>query len=397
MDDSPVRWYSPAILAVLGAQFFAALADNALLIVAIALLDARHAPGWATPALRIGFYAAYVMLAPFAGRWADAWPKGWLMSAVNAVKLAGAVTLALGAHPLVVFAAIGCGAAAYAPARYGILPELLPGRELVRANAAMEIVTIGAILGGFALGSWLVSASAAGGACAILGTLYAIGTACTLAVGRGASARSAKPVRFRSGAGVLLRDRAACASLALTSIFWSAAAVLQFLMIDWARRTLGLSLSAAACLPAVFAAGMVSGALVAASLPAFAGATSPRVCAIALGGTILLMPMADSLALACVLLVLAGLLAGALLVPLNATLQERGATLMLPGLSVAVQNFFENGLSIIFLAAYGAALAWGASLNASIYGLGLAVIVLVSLNLSRRLAPAKFPPKEHRC
>jgi hypothetical protein len=393
-----LRWWAPTILAILNAQFVAALADNALLIIAIALLEARFAPEWFTPALRVGFYAAYVLLAPLAGRWADAWPKGLLMSLVNAIKLAGVLALAFGAHPLIVFAAIGCGAAAYAPARYGMLPELTAGRALVQANAAMEIVTIAAILGGFALGSWLVSGVTTASACVILGLLYAIGAASTLCLKRGRPAAAGGGGGFRAAAGVLLRDPAARQSLTLTSIFWSAAAVLQFLMIDWARRTLGLSLAQAAFLPAVFAIGMVAGAVVAGNWHALARTLKPHVCGIALGGGILLMPLATSIWAACLLLAATGLLAGGLLVPMNATLQQRGASLMLPGLSVAVQNFFENGLSILFLAAYGAAIAMGATLGATIYGLGLAVIVLVGASRLKARAPvAQREREEHRC
>lgn len=382
MVAQPVRWHSPAILAVLTAQACAALADSALLIIAIALLEARHAPAWATPALRVGFYASYVLLAPLAGRWADAWPKGKLMAAVNAIKLVGVIALAVGTHPLTVFAVIGFGAAAYAPARYGMLPELTRGRDLVQANAAMEVVTIVALIGGYALGSFLVGGSTTEGACTVLGVLYAVGAVCTVVHNR-ATVPVGKAVSFRAGVKVLLRDPAAGNALALTSIFWSAAAVLQFLMIDWARRTLGLSLAHAAFLPALFAVGMVVGAVVAGAWRALSGAWLPALCGIALGSAIVLMPLASSLLAACVLLVAAGLLAGALLVPMNAALQQRGASLMLPGLSVAVQNFFENGMSILFLATYGAALAGGVSVNSTIYGLGMGVIVLVSLSARR--------------
>lgn len=378
--SSPARWHAPAILAVLAAQGCAALADNALLIVAIALLEARAAPEWLTPALRVGFYASYVLLAPLAGRWADTWSKGRLMSAVNLIKLAGVLALAGGAHPLLVFAAIGCGAAAYAPARYGMLPELTAGRELVRANAAMEIVTIAAIIGGYALGSALVGRAGTVSSCAVLAVLYALGAAATAALRRGALPPTLAGLSFGAAARILLADDAARHSLLLTSIFWSAAAVLQFLMIAWARHSLGLSLGDAALLPAVLAVGMVAGALLAGAWPAPPGARAATGCAIALGAAIVLMPLAQGVAAACALLALAGVLAGALLVPMNAVLQQRGASLMAPGLSVALQNSVENGLSIVFLAAYGGAIALGSSVNAAIYGLGVVVVVLVSLN-----------------
>ena len=391
MNAKPLRWQSPAVLGVLVAQACAALADSALLIVAIALLEARHAPEWSTPALRAGFYASYVLLAPFAGRWADAWPKGKLMMAVNVIKLVGVIALAFSAHPLMVFAVIGCGAAAYAPARYGMLPEITQGRDLVQANAAMEIVTIVALIGGFVLGSFLVESVSTVVACCMLGALYAAGAASALLC-RSSVASISEKTGFRSGVKILLRDPEARNALVLTSIFWAAAAVLQFLMIAWSRHTLGLSLSHAAFLPAIFAVGMVGGAVVAGTWDLLSSDCAPLVCAIALGGAILLMPIATSLVAACLLLAVAGVLAGLLLVPMNAELQQRGAMLMQPGLSVAVQNFFENGLSIFFLAIYGAAVAIGVSVNSTIYVLGFGVIVLVGLSKLRgRIADANQP------
>lgn len=363
---------------VLGAQLLAALADNALLIVAIALLEAGAAPGWATPTLRICFYGAYVLLAPLAGPLADRWPKGRLMLLVNILKLGGAGALACGADPLIVFGAIGLGAAAYAPARYGILPELASGRALVRANAAMEIVTIVAILAGVALGSVLVACGAGRLACIVLAGLYALAAASTLLVAH--TRPTATPaIRFHAAIHVLLQDDAARFSLGITSVFWACAAVLQFLMIDWARKSLGLPLAGAALLPAVLAAGMVGGALAAgqAHVAASRGAVVLRGCA--LGAGILAMALVQHVWAAGLLLLATGVLAGALLVPMNAVLQQRGASLMRPGVSVAVQNFLENGLSLGFLALYGIGVALHASLDAAIYVLGGATIVLVSV------------------
>lgn len=365
--------------AVLGAQFLTSLADNALLILAIALLEQRHAPGWATPTLRIVFYGAYVLLAPLAGRLADRWRKGRLMTLVNLVKLGGALGLMGGAHPLLVFGAVGLGAATYAPARYGILPELAAGRALVRANAWMEIVTIVSILAGVALGSMLVLQPLLELACAMLAAIYGVAALCTLAIStpRAAPHAITDALNFRDGMRILLGDRAARNALALTSVFWSAAAVLQFVLIDWSRAALGLSLAGAAMLPGVLAIGMVGGALGAGHARAEAPARTGLILALTLSTGILLMPLMTLVWAAALLLLATGVLAGALLVPLNATLQARGASLMRPGLSVAVQNFFENGLSLLFLAGYGIALARGATANVTLYGLGIAVLVLV--------------------
>lgn len=364
---------------VLGAQLLTSLADNALLIVAIALLESGAAPAWATPALRICFYAAYVLLAPLAGPLADRWPKGRLMLLVNVLKLLGACALACGADPLLVFGAVGLGAAAYAPARYGILPELASGRALVRANAAMEIVTIVSILAGVALGSAMVASGAVKGACVVLAGLYALAAISTLLVAAPKVVQRPGPASFYAAIRILLDDRAARFSLGITSVFWACAAVLQFLMIDWARKALGLSLAGAALLPAVLALGMVGGALAAGNAQTAASRRAVVVRGCALGVGILAMTQVTTVWAAALLLLATGLLAGALLVPMNAVLQQRGASLMRPGVSVAVQNFLENGLSLGFLALYGLGIAVGASLDAAIYMLGAATIVLVSL------------------
>jgi LPLT family lysophospholipid transporter-like MFS transporter len=369
---------------VLGAQLLTALADNALLIVAIALLESGAAPAWATPALRLCFYAAYVVLAPLAGPLADRWPKGRLMLLVNLLKLLAAGALAGGADPLIVFGAIGLGAAAYAPARYGILPELASGRALVRANAAMEIVTIVAILAGVALGSLMVASGAIQAACIVLAALYALAAASTLLVAKSPARPVAPSTGFYGALTTLMRDDAARFSLGVTSVFWACAAVLQFVMIDWARKALGLPLAGAALLPAVLALGMVGGALGAGHAHAAATRSAVVVRACLLGAGILAMTQVGNVWAAAVLLLATGVLAGALLVPMNAVLQQRGASLMRPGVSVAVQNFLENGLSVGFLALYGIGVTLGASLDATIYVLGAATIVLVGVLALRK-------------
>ena len=352
------------------------MADNALLVVAMARLEQSAAAAWAVPALRICFYASYVLLAPVAGPLADRWPKSRLMTGVNALKLLGCIALAAGTSPLLIFFAIGLGAAAYAPARYGILPELTSGRALMRANAAMEIVTIVAILSGLALGAWLVDAHAGNAAVSLLALLYG---AAALVIGTAPAVPAPTPSgprtmpRFWTALAILLRDADARTSLAMTSLFWSTAAVLQFIMIEWARRVLGLSLAAASMLPAVLAVGMVGGALAAGRWVHASRFKSLLPIGILLGAGVLLMPVISHLWVACALLIAVGACAGVLLVPMNALLQKRGASLMAPGLSVALQNFVENGVSLLFLAAYGLSLAGAVAPDSFTYLLGACV------------------------
>ena len=68
---------------LLMAQFLSAIADNALLFAAITLLSKLHAPGWHEPLLREFFIIAYIVLAPFVGPFADALPKGKVLSLIH--------------------------------------------------------------------------------------------------------------------------------------------------------------------------------------------------------------------------------------------------------------------------------------------------------------------------
>ena len=141
---------------IMSAQFCSSLADNALLVAAIELLKSTGSPAWQVPALTPMFALFYVILAPFVGAFADAVPKGKVMFISNAIKVAGCLMMLFGAHPLLAYAVVGLGAAAYSPAKYGILTELLPPSQLVKANGWIEGLTIASIILGILLGGQLV-------------------------------------------------------------------------------------------------------------------------------------------------------------------------------------------------------------------------------------------------
>ena len=138
-------------------QFLSSLADNALLIVSIALLLAMQEPDWVSPLLKISFVIPYVLFAPFVGAFADSRPKGQVMLISNLLKASGCGLILLGMHPLLGYGIVGIGAALYAPAKYGILTELLPSDKLVAANGWMEGLIIGSIIFGTLLGGFLIS------------------------------------------------------------------------------------------------------------------------------------------------------------------------------------------------------------------------------------------------
>jgi len=383
-----------ALLSVVTAQFFSSLADNALLIIAIDLLMRRHSPAWMAPALRLFFYLSYVLLAAFAGAVADALPKGRVMLFTNVVKFGGCALLLLQVQPLVAYALVGFGAAAYSPAKYGILPELLAPGDLVAANGWLEATTVLSIVLGVVLGSVLVDTAYG---LLTIGTVYLLAMACALAipatVARDRMARS-HPRRlvlfFGQSLARLWRDPAARVSLAVTSLFWAASATLQFIMLRWAAQSLGLLLAQAALLQIPVAVGMVAGALLAARWIPVDRALRALPLGLALGALVVMLMPVHHVGVAACLMLLVGTMAGLLLVPMNALLQSRGLQLMHTGQSIAVQNFCESLASLLLLAVYGVLLYAEAPLLPVLGGLGIFLIVAVValLPISRRVTPA---------
>ncbi|MDQ2988565.1 MAG: lysophospholipid transporter LplT [Pseudomonadota bacterium] len=369
--------------AVLGAQFFTSLADNALLIVAIGLLVERAAPAWMTPALRICLYLAYVLLAPFAGRLADAFPKGRVMLLSNVVKIGACLLLAADAHPLLAFGAIGVIGVTYGPAKYGILAELVPADQLVRANAWIEISTVASILGGTALGGFLLAppyavASPAHSASLAIAGIYLVSALFAAAIPARAPAPVERTSGFRRDLALLWRDPDGKISLAVTTLFWAVAAALQFLVIQWAGAVLGLTLSQSALLQCFLAVGMVAGAAGVSRWVTTARAMAVLPGGFALGAAILAMTLVSDLWLACAMLLATGIAAGIVLVPMNALLQQRGDALMGPGVSIAVQSFNENLASLVFLAVYGVLLVLDVPVRAILAGFGVLVLALMA-------------------
>jgi LPLT family lysophospholipid transporter-like MFS transporter len=392
-----------AFVPLLLAQFLGALADHALLIAAIGLLTERAAPGWMTPALRVAFYVTYVLLSPFAGAVADAFSKSRVILLTNALKLAGCALLLAGLHPLLAFGLIGLGASAHGPARYGILPELLPQAELVLANAWLEIATVSAILGGVAVGSVLLDPAfglAALGTPAQVATtgtllLFACAVAASFAIPR---VRASAPqalrdpariaARFAAACATLWSDRAAGRSLVATSLFWAVAAVLQFIILRWGTDVLGLPLARAALLQAALGLGVIAGAVAAARFVPLDKALAVMPLGLAIGVLVVAMLAIATPASAAVMLVIIGMLSGMLLVPMNALLQDRGNALMHAGQSVSVQNLFENGGALVVLLVYGLLSTLNVSLTATIVGVGVFVIGATAVGMLGKPRPA---------
>ena len=366
----PLSFYT-----ILAAQFFSALADNALLPAAIALLIELSAPKAYVPILQVFFVVSYIVFAPFVGAFADAMPKGRVMFISNGIKLIGCLTMLFGVHPLFAYGIVGFGAAAYSPAKYGILTELLPPSKLVTANAWMEGATVGAIILGLGLGGYLQN----GSLYAKFGFLHGIPllnspAAMTIAMISGLYVIAALfnlyipklPVDHKLPKKNLLyvlhdfwhcftllwRDPLGQVSLAVTTLFWGVGATLKIVIIDWAQKVLGFGLDKATYLTIAVAVGIAIGAVIAALTVTLEKSVKVLPVGIIMGVLVVLMVFVHDWRIAMVFFVLIGTVAGFFVVPMNALLQHRGHTLMGAGHSIAVQNFNENlsiaGLNAIY-------------------------------------------------
>jgi len=374
---------------ILAAQFFSALADNALLIAAIAALREMHAPLEYEPLLKLFFTVSYVALAAFVGAFADSMPKGRVMFISNAIKIVGCLMMFMGIHPLFAYAVVGLGAAAYSPAKYGILTELLPHRLLVVANGWIEGLTVIAIIVGTAVGGLLVKPDIAQAllsfdfplidteidtipemSICIIGAIYITAALFNLYIpDTGVDHRMLKknPLYlihdFNHSLMLLWRDKLGQISLAVTTLFWGAGATLQFIVIKWAEAALHLDLSKASMLQGVVAVGVAVGAALAAKMVTMRKSVTVIPLGIVMGLIVIAMNFVHDIEFAAVLLVVIGALSGFFVVPMNALLQHRGHILMGAGHSIAVQNFNEN-LSILFMTGFYSLLI---HLNFSIY------------------------------
>ena len=401
---------------LIAVQFISALADNALLILAIARLVELAADDWATPLLKLSFTLCYVFLAPFVGPLADAWPKGRVMMAANGLKACAALMLLGGVDPMLALAFAGLGAAIYAPAKYGLVIELLPSHQLVRANGFVEGSTVCAVILGTVAGGLLVSPSFrhialpdsvsnavhflmhllrfsvpdstlhAGMVSLLL--LYALAAVMNIGV-VDSGARyphhtlhlGAVVKRFFSENSRLWRDPLGGISMAVTTVLWGIGATLQLIVLRWATESLGLALDKAAYLQGVTAFGVVVGAALASRFISLSNATKLLPIGIVLGLLVPAMSGIHSLAWAACLLTLVGALAGFFVVPMNALLQHRGSRLLTAGRSIAVQGFNENGGILLMTALYAAATAWHVPLHSLLWCFGLLVASAMAMVL----------------
>ena len=392
---------------IMAAQFFSSLADNALFVCAVELMRTAGAAEWQRAALVPMFALFYVMLAPFVGAFADALPKGRVMFISNAIKVVGCLLMLFSVHPLMAYAIVGLGAAAYSPAKYGILTELLPASQLVKANGWIEGLTIASIILGVLLGGQLMGAWVSGhllafdlpfidtgidtapeAAICLLVLVYALAAWFNTRIPL--TDVPMRPLRVRPDWGLarnllallpdfwlcsrsLWRDKLGQISLASTTLFWGVSGNLRYIVLAWAAVALGYGTTQASALVGVVAIGTAVGAVLASVRMRLDHAPRLMPLGIAMGLLVILLNFINNVWLAAPFLILLGALGGFLVVPMNALLQHRGHNLMGAGRSIAVQNFNEQACILALGGLYSLATGLGLSAFGAITGFGLVV------------------------
>ncbi|MEP7098947.1 MAG: lysophospholipid transporter LplT [Burkholderiales bacterium] len=383
---------------IMAAQFFSALADTALGVVALEMLRANNMASrvaWLAPMLAL----FYVLLAPFLGAFADAFPKGKVMLAANTIKMFGCLLMLAGLNPLLAYAVVGLGAAAYSPAKYGIVIELLPASQLVKANGWIEGLTIVSIILGIVFGGQLVGptvsrhllainapffdfdiTTAPESALVVLMGLYLIAALLNLRIPR--TDVPLQPIGNSVGALVsdfvdcnarLWSDKLGQISLATTTLFWGASGNLKNIVFAWAAAALSYTTSQTSALVGVLAFGTAAGAILAASRVRLDTATRVIPLGICMGLLVVALNLIGSAWVAVPFLLVLGAVGGYLVVPMNALLYHRGASLMGAGRSLAVQNFNEQAAILGFAAFYIGMTRLGLSVFSAITFFGLLV------------------------
>jgi MFS family permease len=398
----------------MAAQFFSSLADNALFIAAVALIQLLEGPAWMTPMVKWGFAVSYVVLAAFVGAFADSMPKGKVMFITNSVKIVGCfVIFFYDAIPLpgntefwLVFYGymiVGIGAAMYSPAKYGILTELLPADQLVKGNGWIEGLTVVSIILGTVLGGALISPkissmllsidiphfasgvdTAPEAAILVIAIFYAIAAIFNLNIpdtGARYASQGRNPIKlvkdFWHCVDTLWRDKLGQISLAVTTLFWGAGATLQLIVLEWGKQQLGLRLDQASILMGITAVGTVVGAVIAGKFMTLKTALKVLPFGVAMGLFVMVMPFTFSKPAVYSVLILVGGLGGFFVVPMNALLQHRGHVLLSAGHSIAVQNFNEQLNILLMVAAYSVMLSFNWHINTVIVVFGSVVALLM--------------------
>ncbi|MBO7744908.1 lysophospholipid transporter LplT [Paenibacillus sp. MWE-103] len=377
------RLLSPLNTVVL-TQFLSAFADNLNFFLIVGMVKRQGAanPDIAVNYIQIAFLAAYIVLAPIVGAFADKKAKSNVLLLGNALKAAGIAMLLFGLPPALCYVFVGIGAVVYSPGKYGILTELTTTEsELLRANAKVEGSTILAILLGTVAGGFLAQNSdlPAVVACLAVYVLSLLMTFLIPAKPGNADLRYGKEaMQFLRDFGTMFRNPRARFSLIGTGSFWLTAAVLRIALIAWLPLNLGITdTDQQSMMIGITAIGVVASAFLTPKLVPAGKLHRAFFYGLFMVAAVMLATMTYVLWLTVALLFLIGVFGGIFVIPLNTMLQEEGKTTIGSGKTIAVQNFSENVLTVTGLLIYLTLSQMHVSVNGSVIGIGLVLLAFI--------------------
>ena len=341
-------------------QFLGAYNDNVYKILVSLLaveIGARNGKGGEYLSLAgVVFIIPFLLFSGYSGHLADVFNKRRVLIATKSLEV---ISMGLAIPALVsqrldlmmaVLFLLALQATLFSPAKYGILPEMLPDRDLSRANGLLEMSTFVAIVVGTSSGTFLFSAwkhepwklGATMLAIAVVGTLM------SFKIGRVASPTVRAPFALNpfsevlTGMKRLYGDRALWLTVIGMSYFWFLGALFQMDLILLGREVMKLNEMRVGLMVTALAVGIGAGSMAAGRL----SGDKVELGLVPLGSlgmgvsSMLLCWLAPSWAGAIVALVLLGFSSGLFIVPLNAFLQQRSGDDE-KGRLIATNNFLN--------------------------------------------------------
>ncbi len=360
-------------------QFLGALNDNLhTFTVSLLAVHIASAPGEAGKYLAITgglFMIPFFLFSGHAGQFADIFSKRSVLVATKCFEL---VVMILG---LVAFASGSIGflfgivllmalhSAFFSPAKYGILPEMLPARDLSRANGLLEMSTFAAIIlgtsaGGVLVQAWLRSPARIG---VVLIGIAAAGALASLGIERVPAAAPAQHFRWNAwaeiGEGIrhLKAERPLFLSVIGISWFWFLGALFKMDLVLLGKHNLHAGDARTGALFTFMAVGIAAGSLAAGRL----SGDRIELGLVPLGSfgmgsaSLALVAASGSYRWTAACIVALGFFGGLFVVPLNAYLQQRSGA-QEKGRLMATNNFL-NTVAVLF--ASGALLLFGTLLK----------------------------------
>ena len=348
-------------------QFLGAFNDNAFKQLILLLAIDRDAGEGTTQAVAAAVFSLpFVLFSGIAGTLSDRYSK---TSIVRGAKVAEIMIMAVGALAfwlrdtnvlLLTLFLMGTQSAFFGPAKYGILPEMLPKRSLSRANGIILTTTFLAIILGQAaagrLGEYFPFDLYFAGLFYVL--LAVAGALTALGVARVEPAQPGLPVRGRPFGDLIptlrrvRRDRALVVVFCTNSYFWFLGGAMQMTVNQYGRTVMELDRAQTSDLLVVLSLGLAAGGILGGILSR--GAINFRLTEFGIWGVVSTLALLtvvhpSPLGVAVVLFVL-GASGSLFALPLQTFIQERARS-QEKGRVVAASNFL-NWVFIFVSAGY---------------------------------------------